>query len=88
MPIYLDNAATSHPKPASVVEAAMRAMTETNANPGRSGHTAALAAARVVLDTREMLAALINAHDAMRVVYAFNCTDALNLAIKLQMQLS
>ncbi|MBR1820199.1 MAG: aminotransferase class V-fold PLP-dependent enzyme [Clostridia bacterium] len=82
MPIYFDNAATSHPKPKAVVDAAVRAMTEFNANPGRSGHRAALAAARQVLDTRERLAGLINAPDPMSVIHCFNCTDALNLAIK------
>lgn len=82
LPIYFDNAATSHPKPPAVVEAVARAMTDCNANPGRSGHPAALAAARIVLETRERLAALMNATDAMRVVHCFNCTDALNLAIK------
>ncbi len=82
MPIYLDNAATSHPKPESVVRAVIRALTEINANPGRSGHSAALEAARAVLDCRERLAALLNARDAMSVIHCFNCTDALNLAIK------
>ena len=82
MPIYFDNAATSHPKPPAVVEAVKQALTEYNANPGRSGHSAALRAARVVLDTREKLAALVGAADTMRVIHCFNCTDALNLAIK------
>ena len=82
MQIYFDNAATSHPKPEEVVREVARAMTETNANPGRSGHAAALAAARKVLETRERLAGLLNAPDPLRVVHCFNCTDALNLAIK------
>ena len=82
MPIYFDNAATSHPKPTAVVEAVTRALTETNANPGRSGHPAAIEAARTVLDCRERLAALLGAADPMSVVHCFNCTDALNLAIK------
>ena len=82
MPIYFDNAATSHPKPPGVVEAVTRALTETNANPGRSGHRAAIKAARTVLDCRERLAALLGAADPMSVVHCFNCTDALNLAIK------
>lgn len=82
MPIYFDNAATSHPKPEDVARAVARAMTELNANPGRSGHAAALAAARVVLQARERLAALIGVADAMSIVHCFNCTDALNLAIK------
>ena len=53
MSIYLDNAATSHPKPEAVIRAVTEAMTVVNANPGRSGHAAALAAARIVLDTRD-----------------------------------
>ena len=80
--IYLDNAATSHPKPDPVIRAVVRAMTDINANPGRSGHARALAAARQVLNTREALAKLIGAGDGMSVIHCFNCTDALNLAIK------
>jgi len=82
MQIYFDNAATSHPKPPAVVEAVQRALTATNANPGRSGHRAAIEAARTVLDCREKLATLLGAADPMSVVHCFNCTDALNLAIK------
>ena len=82
MPIYFDNAATSHPKPDAVIEACRRAMTDFNANPGRSGHRAAIEAARAVLDTRERLARLLGAADPMCVAHCFNCTDALNLAIK------
>ena len=82
MPIYFDNAATSHPKPDCVIQAVTAALTEYNANPGRSGHPAALAAARQVLKTRESLAALIGAEDPFNIAFAFNCTDALNLAIK------
>jgi len=82
MQIYFDNAATSHPKPSGVVRAVEKALTEANANPGRSGHRAAIEAARMVLDCRERLAALLGAGDPMRIVHCFNCTDALNLAIK------
>ena len=82
MSVYFDNAATSSPKPDCVLDAVHKALTEFNANPGRSGHGAALAAGRVVLQTRESLAALMNAPDPMGVIHCFNCTDALNLAIK------
>lgn len=82
MSIYFDNAATSHPKPDSVIRAVQSALTEYNANPGRSGHRAAIEAARQVLATREALAALVGAEDPFCIAYAFNCTDALNLAIK------
>jgi len=80
--VYLDNAATTSPKPAAVVAAVTDALTKHNANPGRSGHALALAAARIVLEGRERLAAMIGASDPLSIVYSFNCTDALNLAIK------
>ncbi len=82
MDIYLDNAATSHPKPAPVLEAVRAALTDFNANPGRSGHRRALEAGRIVLEARESLAALMGANDPFSIVFQFNCTDALNLAIK------
>ena len=64
MSIYFDNAATSDPKPPEVVEAVRRALTEHNANPGRSGHRAALEAAQIVLNAREGLRALMDAQSA------------------------
>lgn len=80
--IYFDNAATSHPKPQCVLDAVSRALTQFNANPGRSGHRAALEAGRAVQQTRERLGALISAEDPSHIVFTFNCTDSLNLAIK------
>ena len=82
MSVYLDHAATSHPKPEPVLQAVAAALTDYNANPGRSGHPRALAAARHVLDTRAALSRLLGAREVMSVVHTFNCTDALNLAIK------
>ena len=82
MPIYLDNAATSSPKPACVIEAVTRAMTDYNANPGRAGHSLSLEAARTLVSCRESIARLINAPDPFSIIFAFNCTDALNLAIR------
>lgn len=82
MNIYFDNAATSSPKPPEVLERVSAALTELNANPGRSGHSAALSAAREVLSARERLASLMNAGEETNIAFAFNCTDALNLAIK------
>jgi cysteine desulfurase/selenocysteine lyase len=80
--VYLDNAATSSPKPRCVTDAVLRALTEINANPGRSGHARALEAGREVLDCRADLADLMGAADPLSVAFQFNCTDALNLAIK------
>lgn len=82
MNIYLDNAATSSPKPQPVIEAVQRALTQFNANPGRSGHSAALEAARCVYSARSALSNLMHAQQNSCVAFCFNCTDALNLAIK------
>ena len=80
--IYLDNAATSHPKPDCVLEAVRAAMTDINANPGRSGHRRALEAGRAALAAREAVAAVMRAKEPFSIAFAFNCTDALNMAIK------
>ena len=79
--IYLDNAATSFPKPACVVEAMASALAQSGANPGRAGHRLALAAGRIVEDCREAIAELLGELDATRVAFAANTTDALNMAI-------
>jgi cysteine desulfurase family protein len=79
--IYLDNAATSWPKPESVYETLGSFLREAGANPGRSGHKMAVAAASAVSSTREKIAKLINAEEADRVVFTANATDSLNLAI-------
>ena len=79
--IYLDNAATSFPKPSAVREAVARAMTLYSANPGRSGHPLAVSTAEMVYRCREAAAGLFGA-EPERVVFTLNCTHALNLAIK------
>ncbi len=80
--IYLDNAATSFPKPDIVYNAMMEAMREYGANPGRSGHKLALKAGRAIYETRELLANFFNIEDPMRIIFTSNATDGLNLAIK------
>lgn len=80
--IYLDNAATSFPKPDTVYNAMMEAMKEYGANPGRSGHKLALKAGRAIYETRELLANFFNIEDPMRIIFTSNATDGLNLAIK------
>lgn len=82
MDIYFDNAATSSPKPQTVVDEVVRALQEYNANPGRSGHAASLRAARIVFSARERLTELLHGEEGDCVSFACNCTDALNLAIK------
>lgn len=79
--LYLDNAATSWPKPPGVAQAMVRFMNETGANPGRSGHRLSVEAARVVYATREALVDLFGAPDPLRVIFGLNVTDSLNLAL-------
>ncbi|MDF1810186.1 MAG: aminotransferase class V-fold PLP-dependent enzyme [Phycisphaerales bacterium] len=79
--IYLDNAATSWPKPACVTEAMVDFLNNKAGNPGRGGHILARAAADTIEDARTKIAKLINAPCHTRVVLTHGCTDALNMAI-------
>jgi cysteine desulfurase/selenocysteine lyase len=79
--IYLDNAATSWPKPVEVRQAISNFIENIGANPGRSGHHLSSEAARIVYQTREAVAKLFNAPDPLRVVFGQNITEALNLVI-------
>ncbi len=80
--IYFDNAATSWPKPARVIEAMSHFMTEVGANPGRSAHRLSIEAGRIIYETREALARLFNIDDPLRIVFGLNATEALNLALR------
>lgn len=80
--IYLDNAATSFPKPKTVIEAVVHQLEKIGGNPGRSGHKSGLAASRGIYETRQKLAELLGIEDPTRLIFTFNATDALNLAIK------
>jgi cysteine desulfurase/selenocysteine lyase len=82
MTIYFDNAATSWPKPPTVMEAMARFMEEIGANPGRSGHRRSIDAARILYDAREALAACFNVKDPLRIVFTLNATESVNLALK------
>lgn len=81
MTIYLDNAATSFPKPEVVCDAVTQAVRFLTANPGRGGHKLALDAARQVLATREAAARFIGAADSSRIVFTPSATQAINLAL-------
>ncbi len=80
--IYLDNAATSWPKPESVYRAMDEFLRTGGGNPGRGGHSKAVAASRLMDDVRLLLTRLINAPDKDRVIFTFNCTDSLNIGLK------
>lgn len=79
--IYLDNAATSWPKPDAVYDAVNRYMRECGAPAGRSVYAEAHQANQAVAAARSAVAKFIAADDARRVVFTLNGTDALNIAI-------
>lgn len=79
--IYFDNAATTFPKPPSVIKGMLQCMREYGGNPGRSGHRLSLAAAEAVFDVRESLAEFFGIERPENIVFTANCTGALNLAI-------
>ncbi|MBS1170473.1 MAG: cysteine desulfurase / selenocysteine lyase [Burkholderiaceae bacterium] len=80
-PLYLDNAATSWPKPPVVTAAVVRYLEQVGANPGRSGHRLSNEAGRIVDAAREVLAKLFGVRNPLRIVFGANCTEALNLAL-------
>ncbi len=80
--IYLDNAATSWPKPDSVYQAVDNFNRQIGASPGRGSHSRTIAAGQVILDTREALAGLFNIKDSSRIVFTGNVTEAINIGLK------
>lgn len=78
--IYLDNAATTRPKPPGVAEAVTAAMMSWG-NCGRGAHEDALSSARAVFSAREKAAKLMGCSRADHVVFTQNSTHALNIAI-------
>lgn len=80
--VYLDNAATSFPKPESVYAAMDHFNRNLGGNPGRGSHQATRSAGSVVLEAREALAALFNVADSSRIAFTMNITEAINLALK------
>lgn len=80
--IYLDNAATSFPKPEAVYQELDRFARTSLANPGRAGHRMAMAAERTLDDVRHSLNQFFRGEEVDRWIFTLNCTDALNMAIK------
>ena len=79
--IYLDSAATSLQKPAAVGRAMLRAMAQMT-TPGRGMSAPAMAAAQLVFDCRMAAAQLLGVGNSEQVVFTFNATHGLNIAIK------
>ena len=80
--IYFDNAATTYKKPDNVVRAVRSCIRKYSANPGRGAHKLALLASEAVFDARERVAHFFSTDSAERVIFTYNTTYALNLAIK------
>lgn len=80
--IYLDNAATSYPKPEAVYDAVDDILRRVAGNPGRASHRMAVEASRVIFTARESVAGLINAPDSSRIAFTKNATEAINIALK------
>src|SRR5439155_21764016 len=79
--IYLDNAATSWPKPPVVLEAIKEFLETAGGNTGRSGHRRSIASSRAVSLARERLAALLGVEVPDELSFTKNATEALNVAI-------
>ncbi len=82
MSVYLDNAATSYPKPPAVVEAVRRVIEGIGASPGRGAHRHGRHAAAVVAECRARAAGMLGVKDADRVVFTKNATESLNIVLK------
>src|ERR1700730_12591690 len=80
--IYLDNAATSFPKPESVYQALDAFARQSLANPGRAGHKMALAAERALDDCRHSLNQFFHGKEPERFVFTLNASVSLNMAFK------
>ncbi len=80
--IYLDQAATSFPKPSEVVEAVASTLRNIPGSPGRSAHRGALAASKLLFEAREKIASFIGAEDSSQIIFTSGATEALNIAIK------
>lgn len=79
--IYLDNAATSYPKPQKVLDRIFEYQKNSCGNPARSSHRLAREATRVVMETRLKVQKFFKSDDPMRVIFTKNCSEALNLAL-------
>ncbi len=80
--IYMDNAATSWPKPAEVSAAMIKTMEEAGGNAGRGGHRFAVAAGEILYQVRETVAAFFGSDDPFRVTFTANATESINLILK------
>ncbi len=79
--IYLDNAATTFPKPREVIDATVSFLTSCGASPGRGGYDSAIKASEIIFECQENIAALFSIPSPERIVFTKNATEAINAAI-------
>ena len=79
--IYFDNAATTWPKPESVINAVAESLKHSSANPGRSGHKMSISASEKIFSIREEIAAFFGISNPCNVIFTMNSTHALNIVI-------
>ena len=79
--IYFDNAATTFPKPPMVVDEISRCIKKYCGNPGRSSHALSMRSAEKIYEARQLLGDMFGA-DVENVIFTYNTTYALNIAIK------
>lgn len=79
--VYLDNAATSFPKPETVYNEILKCMKEYCANPGRGGHQMSITAGKAVIEAREAVSDFFNCQNPMQVCFTKNATEGLNYAL-------
>ncbi|MFP5211984.1 MAG: aminotransferase class V-fold PLP-dependent enzyme [Acidobacteriota bacterium] len=82
MSVYLDNAATSHPKPEAVYEAVQWALREVGATPGRGAYRRGREAMDIVSRAREAVARLLGISNPERVIFTRNATESINVILK------
>lgn len=80
--IYLDNAATSYPKPAIVAAQAAELLQQPLGNPFRSGHQAARQSAALIWRVKTKIATLLNAQSPEHIALCYNCSDAMNMLLQ------
>ena len=80
--VYLDNAATTFPKPEEVYRAVDHFNRNLGGNPGRGSNKATLQAGSILMDCREALADLFNIRDSAHIAFTLNITEAINIALK------
>lgn len=80
--IYLDNAATTFPKPKAMLQAMRSCIESYCGNPGRSGHKMSMKTAEEIFKARNQIGRLLNIENKERIIFTSNATESLNLAIK------